>query len=110
MRRPILLESMTDIAAELRRDREALGLTGEDLDARIGWSDRYTAKVENPDAAWGKKVFRVHRCADDWLAGLGRCLVIMDRLEAERLIAAHATASDPTTYRPIRILRWTRAA
>lgn len=93
MRPPVIVKSGLDIAAVLRGDRETLGLTGEAMDERIGWADRYTAKCENPDEKWGKKLFRIEPMAEFWLAGLNRTLLIMDTDQAEALVRSHSVSS-----------------
>lgn len=88
-----IVTSATDIAAVLRGERERRGWTGEDLDARVGWPDRYAAKAENPEAKWGRRLIRVHSMADLWFQSLDLHLCLVERKEAERL-AAEVTA-DP---------------
>lgn len=106
LRPPVIITASTDLAAVLRGDREALGLSGEDLDARIGWSDRYTAKLESGHKSWGRQVFRMERTADEWLLGLNRALVLMDRDEAQRLVLQHATSlPDERGLRRVRVQR-----
>lgn len=84
-RPPVIIESTRDFATALRADREALKLSGESLDALIGWPDRYTAKVESPDEKWGRKALRIDPTAVIWLSALGRSLVIMDTEQAVEL-------------------------
>lgn len=88
MLRPIKVTSTTDIAAVLRADREALGWTGEQLDVRVGWADRYGAKAENPEAPWGKRLIIVRHMGDYWLEALGRTLLLVDTRQAEEILAA----------------------
>lgn len=103
-RAPVLVTSTTDIATTLRGDREALGMSGEELDAVIGWPDRYAAKVENPRKKWGRTLFRIEPMADYWLKGLNRALVLMDRDQAEQLMREHAEASqNPESNRLARV-------
>ncbi len=45
---PVIVHERGQIAALLAARRAALGLTCEELDARIGFSDRYTSKLEHP--------------------------------------------------------------
>jgi hypothetical protein len=103
-RAPVIVTSATDIATTLRGDREALGMSGEELDAVIGWPDRYAAKVENPRKKWGRTLFRIEPMADYWLKGLNRSLVLMDRDQAEQLMRDHAEASQgPESKRLARV-------
>lgn len=92
LRPPVIIAASTDLAAVLRGDREALALSGEDLDGRIGWCDRYTAKLESGHKKWGRRVFFMEPTADEWLLGLNRALVLMDRDEADRLIREHVSS------------------
>jgi hypothetical protein len=92
LRPPVIVTSALDIAAVLRGDREALGISGEELDGRIGWADRYTAKAENPNAKWGRHLIRVEPCADEWMQALNRSLVLMDRTYAQELVRQHASS------------------
>lgn len=81
-----------------------MGLTGEALDTRIGWADRYSAKAENPGAQWGKRLFRMHAMGEIWLMGVNRALVLMDRDQAESLVRAH-DGSDSRGVERVRVLR-----
>lgn len=94
MSRPsVIITSTIDVAAVLRGDREAAGLTGEVLDEIIGWPDRYTAKAENPNKPWGRTALRMGDLFDVWAKGLNRSLVLMDRDQAERIVRAQAESS-----------------
>lgn len=66
-----------DAAAELTRLRIDRGWTGEELDARAGWADRYTGKLERPEAPYGKRGLHISDMYEVWLEALGVCLVIM---------------------------------
>ncbi len=102
-RPPVIVTSATDIATVLRGDREALGMSGEQLDEVIGWPDRYSAKVENPKRKWGRTLFRIEPMADYWLKGLNRALILVDRDEAERMIQEHASLHNPESRRLARV-------
>ena len=81
---PIRVRSAMDCAAELTRVRLEAGMTGEALDAHSGLPDRYTAKLENPNKAWGK--IGLHSAMHElWLDALGMCLVLMRVDQAEAL-------------------------
>lgn len=86
---PVIVESSSDFSRAMRRRRESLGMSGEALDARIGWADRYSAKAENPGTTWGKCIVRFAAMAPFWLAGLNAKLVLMDADQAERLVRDH---------------------
>lgn len=105
----MIVTSATDIATVLRGDREALGMSGEQLDEIIGWPDRYSAKVENPKRRWGRTLFRIEPMADYWLKGLNRALILMDHDKAEQIVKEHAaTSQDPEGRRlaRVRVLRY----
>ncbi len=113
MRPPIIISHASYLPTLLRFERIALGMSGEELDWRVGWADRYSAKCESPEKAWGKTVFG-SRCSDEWLAGLGRALVLMDRAVALALPDVRfdpPPSSDPSppTPTPTRYIRsrWT---
>lgn len=91
--RPVILTSTSDVATLLRGERERRGWTGEELDARVGWPDRYAAKAENPGASWGKSLIRIHGMGDLWLQSLGLAVVLIERKQAERLVAE--ASADP---------------
>lgn len=103
MRPPVIVTSATDIATVLRGDREALGMSGEQLDEVIGWPDRYAAKVENPRKRWGKTLFRIQPMGDFWLKGLNRSLVLMDSELADKIVREHAASQDPESRRLARV-------
>lgn len=92
LRPPVIVTATTDFAAVLRGDREGLGISGEELDSRIGWCDRYTAKLESGHKSWGRQVFRMERTADEWLLGLNRALVLIDRDAAMAMVREHASS------------------
>lgn len=92
----------------------ASGLTCEDLDARAGWSDRYTAKLEHGDKPSGKVGFviappssdnvtdqafsgrvTVSMMGDVWLESLGLALVLMPIQQAREIGAVTAPRKDP---------------
>lgn len=103
-RPPVIVSSRTDFATTLRGDREALGLSGEELDEIVGWPDRYTAKVENPDKKrWGRTVFRMEPMADWWLKGLNRSLLLVDTDVAEQMVREHAALQNPESRRLARV-------
>jgi hypothetical protein len=106
MRHPVIVKSSDQVATVLRGDREALGLTGEELDARIGWADRYTAKAENPSAKWGKHLIRIEDMAEYWLISLNRSLVLMDRDHAETLVRTHASEQPQRGLERVRVHRF----
>lgn len=89
----VIVTSATDIASVLRGERERREWTGEDLDARVGWPDRYAAKAENPEAKWGRRLIRIHGMADLWLQSLDLHLCLVERKQAERMMAE--AAADP---------------
>lgn len=90
--RPVLVTSAMDAAAVLTLARKAKGWTGEELDARAGWPDRYTSKIENPEKAWGKRGLQVSPMWEIGAQTLGLVLVVMTREEADKLGAEAAPA------------------
>lgn len=95
--RPVIVQSDESVAGLLRGRRQALGITQQELDDRIGWADGYCAKVEAPSRAahegssrgYGRRViWGFTHALGWWLESLGLCMVIMDRESAEALIAA----------------------
>lgn len=81
------------MAALLRGRRESLGIPQQVLDDRIGWPDGYCAKVEAPHRGYGKRViWGLSAFLGYWLESLGLTLVVMDKAQAEALIAA---STDP---------------
>lgn len=93
---PLIVHSRGDIAGALIARRHALGFTGEDLDERAGWADRYGAKLEQPNRPCGKAGFlfdygtevtptgtlRASAMADVWCGSLGVRLVLVDEATA----------------------------
>jgi len=99
--RPVIIRDEDGFAALLRARRESLGVSQQALDDRIGWADGYTAKVEAPGRAnrdtsgrgYGRRViWGISALLACWLESLGLVLVVMDKAQAERLIAA---STDP---------------
>ena len=81
------------MVAQLRGRRQALGISQQELDDRVGWPDCYCAKVESPGRSFGKRVaWGVSSFLSYWLEALGLALVVMDKAQAEALIAA---STDP---------------
>ena len=72
----------------LRGRRQALGISQQALDCRIGWPDGYTAKTEAPQRKYGRRVaWGLSSFLAYWLESLGLALVVMDKAEAEALVA-----------------------
>ena len=65
-----------DLVDALRDRREALGLTVMDLDARAGWSDGLTTKLENWHRKWGRGAGPV--ILPLWLEALGMVMVLAE--------------------------------
>lgn len=101
---PLLVDDRSGITSALIDRRHALGLTGEDLDERVGWADRYTGKLEAPLTPSGKVGFhfthpvdvlptgtiRSSGMAACWMQALGLRLVLVDAATAERIGAKPA--------------------
>lgn len=95
--RPVIIRDEDGLVALLRGRRQALGVSQQALDDRIGWADGYTAKAEAPSRAamdrggrgYGRRVaWGFAASLNWWLESLGLTLVLMDRAQAEALIAA----------------------
>jgi hypothetical protein len=99
---PVIVNSRGDIAGFLADLRRAAGMTGEELDYRAGFSDRYTAKLEQGDKPYGRKGFvvepgkiKVWGMGEVWLEALGARLVIVPAAVAEAIGAVAATKREP---------------
>lgn len=97
--RPVIITSEEGFAALMRARRESLGISQQALDDRIGWADGYSAKVEAPGRAnrdtsgrgYGRRViWGISALLACWLESLGLALVVMDKNQAEALIADSA--------------------
>jgi hypothetical protein len=98
---PLEVDDRGGIVGALIQRRHALAWTGEDLDDRAGWADRYGAKLEVPQRPAGKLGFhfdfpceflpsgnvRPSGMATVWLHALGLRLVLVDE-ETARSIGA----------------------
>lgn len=85
--RPEIICDDTQFVGLMRGRREGLGLTQGETDDRIGWPDGYLAKVEAPDRKYGRRVIWIGAFCNWWLEAMGLALVLMDREQAEALIA-----------------------
>lgn len=91
--RPVIVTTEDGMAALLRGRRESLGIAQQELDCRVGWPDGYCAKVEAPHRGYGRRVaWGISHLLAYWLEALGLALVVMDRAQAEALVAA---STDP---------------
>lgn len=88
--RPVVVRSNMDAASVLTQMRLERGWTGEELDARAGFSDRYTGKLERPDAPWGKRGLHISPMWEVWAEALGVCLVVVTKEQARQLGAHEA--------------------
>lgn len=87
--RPIIIRDEDTLVALLRGRREALGIPQQALDDRIGWPDGYAAKAESPGRKYGRRVaWGISNFLAYWLESLGLALVVMDKAQAEALVAA----------------------
>lgn len=110
---PVIVSDRGQIVDALVERRHALGWTGEDLDERAGWADRYAGKLEAPTRPAGKLGFhfdfpceltptgtiRPSGMATVWLESLGLTLVLVDTTTADAIGAVHAPAGPPR-HRP----------
>lgn len=106
---PLIVHSRGDIAGALIARRHALGWTGEDLDERAGWADRYAGKLERPLRRTGKAGFlfefgtevcpsgtlRASAMSQVWCEALGVRLVLVDAATAAAIGAVPAPPPTP---------------
>lgn len=86
--KPVMIEHEDTLVAMLRGRREALGWSQSRLDDRVAWADGYCSKVEAPHRKYGRRViWGLMDTVSEWAQALGLCLVLMDRKQAELLIA-----------------------
>jgi len=87
--RPVQITSEGGLIGLLRGRRQLLGVSQQALDDRLGFPDGYVAKLEAPERSYGRRVaWGLSTFLFYWLEGLGLSLVIMDKAQAEALIAA----------------------
>lgn len=101
---PLVVDDRGSIVSALIHRRHDLGWSGEDLDERAGWADRYGAKLEVPQRPAGKLGFhfdfpsevlpsgniRPSGMASVWLQALGLRLVLVDEATAQSIGAVPA--------------------
>lgn len=101
---PLQVDDRGSIVSALIQRRHELGWSGEDLDERAGWADRYGAKLEVPKRPAGKVGFhfdfptemlpsgniRPSGMATVWLHALGLRLVLVDEVTAQAIGAVPA--------------------
>lgn len=79
MEKPVLVRGRDDLLAVMRAEREALGFTHLEMDARVGLASGHYGKVENAGAAWGKQAFRMTYTIECILEALNLQLIIAPR-------------------------------
>lgn len=86
--RPVIIRDEESLVGMLRGRRQALGVSQQELDDRIGWPDCYCAKAESPSRSYGRRVaWGISAFLAYWLESLGLTLVLMDKAQADALIA-----------------------
>lgn len=85
-----VVASNADMADALAKIRRARGMTCEELDARAGFSDRYTAKLEHADKPSGRKALRLSAMGEVWLHALGYRLLLVP---ADQVAAVYGVAA-----------------
>lgn len=86
--KPVIIRDEESLIATLRGRRQALGVSQQELDDRIGWPDCYCAKAESPSRSYGRRVlWGLSAFLAYWLESLGLTLVLMDKTQADALIA-----------------------
>lgn len=87
--KPVQITSESGLIGLLRGRRQALGISQQALDDRLGFADGYVAKLEAPERSYGRRVaWGLSTFLFYWLEGLGLALVVMDKAQAEALVAA----------------------
>lgn len=113
---PLELHARGQIIDALTQRRHALGWTGEDLDERAGWADRYAGKLEVPlrpagrpsfHFAYGTIVTPTGACQPTamgqvWLEALGLRLVLVDAATAAAIGAVPAPPASAPWVRQLR--------
>ncbi|WP_374387124.1 hypothetical protein [Brevundimonas sp.] len=82
---PIIVTSEADTVRILAERRKALGLTVLELDAKAGFQEQYSGKLEHPEQHWGRGSISISGMAEIWLEALGMRLVLMTEEDAERI-------------------------
>jgi hypothetical protein len=103
------VEDRADFGEILGAVRVAASMTCEDMDARAGFTDRYTAKLEAspeaPSKRWGLAIepagVRLSAMAGIWLSALGLALLVVDATTADELGALPAPVRQPGERRPV---------
>lgn len=91
--RPVVIRDEDQLTALLRGRRIELRIPQQELDDRINWPDGYTAKVEAPHRKYGRRVaWGLSTFLSYWVESLGLALVLMDKSEADALVAASRDA------------------
>jgi predicted amidohydrolase len=91
--RPVIIRDEDSLVSLLRGRRQALGISQQELDDRIGWPEAYCAKVEAPGRKYGKRVlWGLSVFLAYWAESVGLAFVLMDKAQAEALIAASVDA------------------
>lgn len=120
---PVLINSSGELGFEIARRRYALGMSGEEVDYLAGVQDRYAAKLESPDAPWGRAPLhltppcahvspagniRLPSAADWVLEVLGLRVVLMTKEQADAIGArTPEPRKDPDARRAaLAELRW----
>jgi len=86
--KPVRIESESSLVSLLRGRRLALGISQQSLDDSLGFPDAYVAKLEAPNRTYGRRVaWGLSTFLFYWLEGLGLTLVLMDKTQADALIA-----------------------
>lgn len=94
--KPVIISDEGVLVGLLRGRRQALGISQGELDDRLGWPDGYSAKAEAPERKYGRRVaWGISSFLSYWLEGLGLSLVLMDKAEAEAMVAS--SRAEPIT-------------
>lgn len=75
MSTPFLIREYPDLVKTLIERRHELGMSSIELDARAGWQEGYTSKVENFAKPYGRGIGPVSLPL--WLESLGLAMILV---------------------------------
>ncbi len=75
MSAPHLIREYPDLVKTLVERRHELGMSAMELDARAGWQEGYTSKLENWDKSYGRSIGRM--LLPVWLEALDMHIILV---------------------------------
>lgn len=100
MKRPIFIRESDDLLTALAQEREARGMTCEELDHKLGVTRGHSNKMENGTKPWGRLCFRMTAIVGWALEYYGLRLVLMPADMAESLMLEADVRSNRRPYFP----------